>query len=111
MDKFLKEVREEFDIILLDCPPLLPVADSMVLAKKTDGVILVYQAGMITKNSLFRAKERLETVNANVLGIVLNDIRPESCGIEYKRSYYRYYKEEKERKPSKTLELVKRLMF
>lgn len=111
MDEFIKEVRDEFDVVLLDCPPLLPVADSMVLAKKADGVILVYQAGMITKNSLFRAKERLETVKASIMGIVLNDIRPESCGIEYKRSYYRYYKEDKKKKPSKTLELVKRLMF
>ncbi len=93
MDAFLKEVREYFDIILIDGPPLLPVADSIILSTKVDGLILVYKVGKTPRNSLRLAKERLETVHANVLGIALNDIRPEVTGASYSSYIYRYAKE------------------
>jgi tyrosine-protein kinase Etk/Wzc len=76
MDLLLAELRHLYDIIIVDAPPILPVADSIVLAQKVDGVVLVYKAGVISKNVLFRAKDRLENVHARILGVVLNDIRP-----------------------------------
>jgi tyrosine-protein kinase Etk/Wzc len=93
MDSLLKEVRDYFDVILIDAPPILPVADSIVLATKVDGVIIVYKVGKTPRNSLRLAKERLETVNAKILGIVLNDIRPEITGATYSSYIYRYAKE------------------
>jgi capsular exopolysaccharide synthesis family protein len=89
MTTLLSELREEFDIILVDAPPLLPVADSMVLSTKVDGVIMVYMVGKAPRNSLRLAKERLEAVQARILGLVLNDIRPETTGLTY-QSYYMY---------------------
>jgi tyrosine-protein kinase Etk/Wzc len=89
MNTLLGELREEFDIILVDAPPLLPVADSMVLSTKVDGVIMVYMVGKAPRNSLRLAKERLEAVQARILGLVLNDIRPETTGLTY-QSYYMY---------------------
>jgi capsular exopolysaccharide synthesis family protein len=89
MNTLLGELREEFDIILVDAPPLLPVADSMVLSTKVDDVIMVYMVGKAPRNSLRLAKERLEAVQARILGLVLNDIRPETTGLTY-QSYYMY---------------------
>jgi succinoglycan biosynthesis transport protein ExoP len=93
MDDLLREVREYFDIILVDGPPILPVADSIVLSTKVDGVIMVYKVGKTPRNSLRLGKERLETVHANILGIALNDIRPEITGASYSSYIYRYSKE------------------
>jgi capsular exopolysaccharide synthesis family protein len=91
MDKFLAEVRQEYDLVLIDAPPLLPVADSSLIASKVDAVILVYQVGKVPRTSLVRAKERMENVKANVIGIVLNDIRPEVSGSSYVSQYYMHY--------------------
>jgi succinoglycan biosynthesis transport protein ExoP len=93
MDELLRELREYFDIILVDGPPILPVADSIVLSTKVDGVIMVYKVGKTPRNSLRLGKERLETVHANILGIALNDIRPEITGASYSSYIYRYAKE------------------
>jgi capsular exopolysaccharide synthesis family protein len=104
MNTLLGELRQEFDIILVDAPPLLPVADSMVLSTKVDGVIMVYMVGKAPRNSLRLAKERLEAVQARILGLVLNDIRPETTGLTY-QSYYMYAyspgkeKQKKKRRP------------
>jgi Mrp family chromosome partitioning ATPase/uncharacterized protein involved in exopolysaccharide biosynthesis len=93
MDALLREVRDYFDVILVDGPPILPVADSIILSTKVDGVILVYKVGKTPRNSLRLGKERLETVHANILGIALNDIRPEVTGVSYSSYIYRYAKE------------------
>ncbi len=95
MTDFMKEARKEYDIVLMDCPPLLPVTDAAILAPRVDGVVLVYQAGRIPRNALKRAKTHLENVRANILGIVLNDITAEISGY-YPLSQYqtKYYGEE-----------------
>jgi tyrosine-protein kinase Etk/Wzc len=101
MARLLAELRESYDVVLVDAPPLLPVADSMVLSTKVDGVVLVYKVGKAPRNSLQLAKERLETVQANILGVILNDIRPETTGLTYS-SYYMYaYGKDKDREPAK----------
>jgi succinoglycan biosynthesis transport protein ExoP len=99
MDLLFQELRDNFDIILVDGPPLLPVADSMIISKKVDGVILVYMVGNAPRSSLRLTKERLETVQANILGVVLNDIRPETSGSTYNAySMYAYTAEKSKRK-------------
>lgn len=101
MDKFLSEVRDAFDIVLIDAPPLLPVADSSLLATKVDGVIIVYQVGKVPRNSLVRSRERLQNVKARILGLVLNDIRPEVSGASYVSQYYMHYYGDKPDQPKK----------
>ncbi|MDD5675915.1 MAG: CpsD/CapB family tyrosine-protein kinase, partial [Chitinivibrionales bacterium] len=98
MDELIGELRENFDIVLVDGPPLLPVADSMVLSTKVDGVILIYKAGQVPRSSIRLAKERLGTVQANLLGLVLNDIRPETSGASYVSAYSRYYGRDESRR-------------
>jgi succinoglycan biosynthesis transport protein ExoP len=79
-----KAAREEiegltrfFDYVILDSPPLLPVADSIVLAGYADAVVLVASARSTTKRSIHRAVELLQQVNAPVAGTVLNGVAPQ----------------------------------
>lgn len=90
MDNFFNELKKHYDVILVDAPPLLPVADSIVLSKKVDGVFLVYKVGKVPRSSLRLSKERLEAVSANILGVILNDIKPETSGFPHAYIYYQY---------------------
>jgi polysaccharide biosynthesis transport protein len=93
MDAFLKSVRDYYDVVLVDGPPTLPVTDSAILGTKVDGTVIVYQTGRVPRNALRRAKMKLESVNTNVLGLVLNDTKSEVSG--YFTGYYRYYMDDK----------------
>src|SRR2546426_1132355 len=94
MGTFLREAREEYDIVLIDTPPVLPVTDSAIVAGQTDGVILVYQAGKVGRLVLKRAKAHLEAARAKVWGVVLNDAQTEIAGYAYSHYYTHYYGEE-----------------
>jgi capsular exopolysaccharide synthesis family protein len=92
MAEFLRESKEEYDVVLIDCPPVLPVTDAAILGSKVDGVILVYQVGKIARGALKRAKAHLETVNAEVWGVILNDFKAEISGFAPDTAYYgKYY--------------------
>jgi len=94
MSQFLREVREEYDVVLIDTPPVLPVTDSAIVAAQVDGVILVYQAGKVGRLVLKRAKAHLESARAKVWGVVLNDVQTEIAGYAYTHYYTHYYGEE-----------------
>ena len=87
---FIQTVYADYDYILFDVPPALPVADASQMASLVDGVILVYTAGRIARGVLKRAKDMLETVHANVVGVILNSVRPE-IGPEYLKYHSKYY--------------------
>ena len=78
LDPFFTAVRKHFDFVIIDSPPLLPVTDGAILAKKSDGVILIAKAGSIRIGQLHGSEEALRAVGANVLGAVLNMI-PENA--------------------------------
>jgi len=86
MSRFLEEASRYYDQILIDSPPVIAVTDAQVLATKVDGVILVVDSGRTNKEIAVKAKQQLEHVKANILGIVLNN--KEIKGDSY---YYYYY--------------------
>jgi polysaccharide biosynthesis transport protein len=94
MTEFLRAVAAEYDIVLIDTPPILPVTDSAIVAGKADGVLLVYQAGKVGRLVLKRAKAHLEAARAQVWGVVLNDLQTEVSGYTYTHYYTHYYGEE-----------------
>ena len=94
MRDFLAAVSAEYDIVLIDTPPILPVADAAIVAGQVDGVLLVYQAGKVGRLVLKRAKAHLESARAKVWGIVLNDLQTEISGYTYTHYYTHYYGEE-----------------
>jgi Mrp family chromosome partitioning ATPase len=73
MRVLLRELQEQFDIIVLDTPPVLATADACIVASLTDGVLLVVRAGHTDKNAAQRAYQQLSNVGARVVGTVLND--------------------------------------
>ena len=94
MGQFLRAVRDDYDIVLIDTPPVLPVTDSAVVAGQADGVVLVYQAGKVGRLVLKRAKIHLESARAKVWGVVLNDLQTEIAAYAYTHYYTHYYGEE-----------------
>ncbi len=94
MAAFLRAVREEYDIVLIDTPPVLPVTDSAIVSSQADGVVLVYQAGKVGRLVLKRAKIHIENVGGKVWGVVLNDVKTEIAGYAYTHYYTHYYGEE-----------------
>ncbi len=87
MQALLMTLRQKFDVVIIDSPPLLPVTDSLLLAPKVDGVALVYQVGRISRAALLRAKIQLESVGTKILGVVLNHVQPE---VQTDPHYYYY---------------------
>lgn len=89
MMTLLEELRNKYDLILIDSPPVMAVADPVILASKTDGVVLVYRVGKTARSVLSRAKTQLVESGVQVKGVVLNNISPE---IEMRYGYYYHYK-------------------
>jgi len=96
--EFLRKVREHYDIMIIDTPPVLPVADAFEVAPEVDGVILVYEVGRIGRGILKRAKVQLENVNTNVLGVILNNVKPDVAPdfYRYRTDYYYSYDDRSE---------------
>ncbi|CAB1063601.1 Tyrosine-protein kinase EpsD (EC [Olavius sp. associated proteobacterium Delta 1] len=87
---FLKEANKVYDFVFVDSPPLLPVADAAEIAPLMDGVFMVYTVGKIGRGVLKRAKSNLDNVDAKVLGIILNNVKPEA-GPEYFKYHSQHY--------------------
>lgn len=85
----LEEVRFYYDLILIDCAPVLPVSDPMLLAADMDGVILVIKAGATQREVAKRASDLLQNQNARFLGVVLNNLS-NILPYYYSDSYYGY---------------------
>ncbi|MFO7970589.1 MAG: CpsD/CapB family tyrosine-protein kinase [Desulfobacterales bacterium] len=71
-DETLKLMREKFDYVILDAPPVNRYAETKVMAKKVDGVILVIESGKTRSQVAVKAKQELEDAGAKVLGVILN---------------------------------------
>lgn len=74
MRTLLDELAHKVDLVLIDCPPVLPVADALNLASAVDGVLLVLRAGKTRVKVAREAVESLRKVGARVIGVVLNDL-------------------------------------
>jgi succinoglycan biosynthesis transport protein ExoP len=88
---FIKEVKEEYDIIIFDAPPVLSTADAAILGTKVDAVLLVYRVGSISRGLLKRTTLQLSRVKINLMGVVLNGMKPEMSPDFQDFKYYKYY--------------------
>ena len=85
MKNLLEMLYQEFDVVILDTPPVLAVADAQILSKHVDGVILVVSSGKTETEQGKKAKQLLVSSNAPLLGVVLNNKEQE------KNDHYYYY--------------------
>jgi polysaccharide biosynthesis transport protein len=93
--KMLESLEARFDHIVLDSPPVLGFADTIILSTSVDGVILTVLGGKTPRETLQRAKEVLQQVNTKIIGVVINrvDIRRSDYAYYYYR-YHSYYGKE-----------------
>jgi len=80
--------RELYDVVIIDTPPMMTMADARVIARHGDGVILVMRANQTSRDSLRDAVRRFAEDGSRVLGAILNDWNPKKSG---RYGYYRYY--------------------
>jgi capsular exopolysaccharide synthesis family protein len=85
MADFIKKVAEDYDYVLIDASPVMPVTDAVVLSAAVDGVILVVGYGLTTYEAAANTKEQLGKANANILGVIINNVPIDS------HAYYYYY--------------------
>ncbi|MGJ8676036.1 MAG: GumC family protein [Akkermansiaceae bacterium] len=92
MSEMIQDVKERFDLVLVDSPPILGVSDASVLASEVDLAMIVVQHRKLPRNMLIRVKQAVENVGGHVMGVVLNnvDVRSDSQ-YQYYTSYYTYY--------------------
>ena len=87
---FITRMKEVFDIVLIDSPPIIAVTDASILSKLTDAILLVVKAGSTDERVLRRSIELLRQVNTNLIGAVLNGVNI-SAGYDSYYYYYHYY--------------------
>jgi capsular exopolysaccharide synthesis family protein len=85
--EILLRAQTQYDLVLIDTPPVLAAADAGIIASMVDGVILLVRVGVTTKSAAKTAQERLRIVGARILGTVLND--PKEM-LEATEEYYYY---------------------
>ncbi len=92
MSELIQDVKQRFDLVLVDSPPILGVSDASVLASEVDLTMIVVQHRKLPRNMLLRVKQAVENVGGHVIGVVLNnvDVRSDSQ-YQYYTSYYTYY--------------------
>jgi capsular exopolysaccharide synthesis family protein len=86
MKDILEELESNFDMVLLDTPPILSVTDAQILSTLAQGTILVTSYGKVEKKLLLNAKESIEKVGGKILGVVINKI-PEKAKDQYNNYY------------------------
>jgi succinoglycan biosynthesis transport protein ExoP len=93
VSELIEEMGKEYDLIILDAPPLLGFAESLQIAAAADGVMIVVRAGQTSRKAVGAAIQTLTQMNANVLGVVLNEVKKHHSDHYYYYGYYgKYYK-------------------
>ena len=92
--EILASLEERFDYVLLDSPPLMAVTDGVIMARRSDGVVLVTQAGTTRIDEAKQSARLLRDVDATILGVILNDIDLNDRRYYYYRGYAANYGEE-----------------
>lgn len=85
MNVLMEELYQTFDLIIFDLPPVMTVADGLIMASKTDGTVLVIREGVTRKDSVLEAKSRLLQAKARILGVIYNGAE------QVNESSYYYY--------------------
>ena len=90
MEELLERCGQEFDFILIDSAPLLPVIDTHVLASRCAAVLLVVRSGQTSRYAVNSCVEMLDRVQARITGVVLNDVNLNDYAQYYYHSHYSY---------------------
>lgn len=92
MFELLQYLRNEFDVVLIDTPPMLQIPDARVLGRIADQVIMVIHAGHTTRDAAIAARQRFSEDGTQILGTILNDWDPKQSTSGYYGRYQNYYR-------------------
>jgi succinoglycan biosynthesis transport protein ExoP len=90
LKELLAQLREKYDFVVIDTPPLLAVTDPSVVAPLVDGIIMTVRISKNGRTHAQRAKEIMATLGANVLGVVVNGVGRDAEGYGYDKYHYGY---------------------
>lgn len=96
MEKFIENLREKYDCIIIDTPPVIAVTDAQIVSRYADGCLLVVASAQAEREAALKAKELLEKVGAKIIGVVLNKLDIQEKG--YYGQYYADYSDDGEEK-------------
>jgi cell division septation protein DedD len=108
---FMEEVKNHYDIIIFDSTPVLSAADAAILGQKVDGVLIVYRVGAVSRGLLKRTSTQLQQVKCNIIGIILNGMKPDISPDFPDYKYYKYYSYYGQEGKQKRSALSKRSFF
>ena len=91
MEEVLDRLRTDFDMVVVDSPPVIAVTDAAILSTKVDGTILVVSSGHTNRDALSRAQTLLDSVKSSMLGALLNGVNVEGMYGSYYYYYYHHY--------------------
>ena len=92
LDGILTESEAEYDLVVIDSPPLLGFAEPLQMAAVVDGVVVITLAGQTNRNAVASVLSSLKRLNANVIGVALNEVREDMSDRYYYYGYYgKYY--------------------
>jgi capsular exopolysaccharide synthesis family protein len=100
LDQLLQQLKKLFDLVIIDTPAFLGVADSAILAPRVDGCILVARCNSIKQAPLRSTCQQLASVQANPLGVVVNQVK-----MRKNRTYQKYYRQSREQQSSFVLRM------
>ncbi len=96
LTELLEEAASEYDLVVLDAPPLLGFAEPLQMATAADGVLVVARAGQTSRKAVASVLATLHRLRARVVGVVLNEVHKELSDSYYYYGYYRSYYRPKE---------------
>ena len=96
MSFLLSYLSRRFDRMIIDSSPILPASDAVIIAPRTDGVLLVVKSGQVNRELIKKAVDQIRLAQANLVGVVLNqvDVKREGYYKYYHKYYSQYYGEE-----------------
>ena len=92
-EELIEMLRKQFEYVIIDCPPLLPVTDAAIVSAKADGCVLIVHAGVTKKPHFIGSRDAVKAVGSTILGVIINKIPESSLEYEYgyRYGYPRYY--------------------
>jgi len=95
MKRFVECLKADFDYVLIDTPPVVPVTDALIMSTYIDRVMLVCASGELERELAIKAKDSLDKVGAKILGVVLNKV---AMNHNKYQNYYYYHNDERKKK-------------
>jgi len=93
-------MKEDFDHIIFDAPPLLQIPDAFVISEKVDGMVFIIKAGSVEVGLIDQINKKIKGLKINLVGLILNKVNLKKVFKGYYQSYYGSYGNKKKKNPA-----------